>query len=59
MIKLSAFVISLMISINVYAKDVVTIYWGWGAGDSLANITRALVDQANLIQDKYTSVLAQ
>ena len=51
------FIISLIIFSNgSLAKEVVTIYWGWGAADSLANISRTLAHEANQIQNKYTFV---
>lgn len=51
------FIISLIVFSNgSFAKEVVTIYWGWGAADSLANISRTLAHEANQIQNKYTFV---
>jgi tripartite-type tricarboxylate transporter receptor subunit TctC len=53
------FIISIMMfvaSAGVAAKEVVTIYWGWGPADSLANISRTLTDEANKIQNKYTFI---
>lgn len=47
--------LSLILNLS-HAKEVVTVYWGWGAADSLANISRTLVHEANQIQDKYTFV---
>ena len=35
------------------AAETVTILWGWGAGDNLANSSRVLANEANKIQSKY------
>lgn len=39
-----------------HSQEIVTIYWGWGAGDSLANVSRTLAHEANQIQNKYKFV---
>ena len=41
---------------SVSAREVVTIMFAFGAGDSVANYGRTLVDEANRIQDQYTFV---
>lgn len=38
------------------AKETVTIYYAWSAGDTIANYGRTLADEANKIQDKYTFI---
>ena len=35
------------------AAETVTIVWGWGPGDNLANSSRVLADEANKIQKNY------
>jgi tripartite-type tricarboxylate transporter receptor subunit TctC len=53
--KILAIILALVANAT-YAKEIVTVYWGWGAADSLANISRTLVHEANQIQDKYTFI---
>lgn len=36
------------------AREVITIVYAWGPGDSVANYHRTLANEANKIQDKYT-----
>lgn len=38
------------------AKEVITIFYAWGPGDSVANYHRTLAAEANKIQDKYNFV---
>lgn len=38
------------------AREVITIYYAWGPGDSVANYHRTLAAEANKIQDRYTFV---
>lgn len=38
------------------AREVITIFYAWGPGDSVANYHRTLAAEANKIQDKYTFV---
>jgi len=49
-------VIVMVIATSINAKEVVTIYYGWGPADSLANVSRTLADEANKIQNKYTFI---
>jgi tripartite-type tricarboxylate transporter receptor subunit TctC len=46
----------LLISNIVWAKEIVTIQYGFSQADSMANYTRTLVDEANRLQNKYTFV---
>lgn len=39
-----------------YSKEVITVVYAFGAGDTMSNYTRALIHQANAIQDRYTFV---
>jgi tripartite-type tricarboxylate transporter receptor subunit TctC len=41
---------------SVTAKEVITIYYAWGPGDSVANYHRTLANEANQLQSKYTFV---
>lgn len=43
-------------STAVHARDVITIVYAWGPGDSVANYSRTLVAEANKIQNKYTFI---
>jgi len=42
------------LSINAVAKENITLAYSWGPGDNAANFYRALVSEANKIQDQYT-----
>jgi len=44
------------IAISAIAKETVTIEYAWTAGDGPANYSRAIIDEANHIQDKYTFI---
>ena len=45
-----------ILSLNVQAKETVTIVYSWTPGDPAANFHRTLADEANKIQNKYTFV---
>lgn len=49
-------IIACAISMNVMARENVTIYYAWSASDSIANYSRALAMEANKIQNKYTFI---
>jgi tripartite-type tricarboxylate transporter receptor subunit TctC len=42
------------LSINAVAKENITLAYSWGAGDNAANFYRALVAEANKLQNQYT-----
>jgi len=42
------------LSINAVAKESITLAYSWGAGDNAANFYRALVAEANKLQNQYT-----
>lgn len=42
------------LSINAVAKENITLAYSWGPGDNAANFYRALVAEANKIQNQYT-----
>ncbi len=42
------------LSINAVAKENITLAYSWGPGDNAANFYRALVSEANKIQNQYT-----
>lgn len=54
--KILSMLALLLIMSSVSAKEIVTIYYAWSAGDTIANYGRTLVDEANKIQDRYTFV---
>lgn len=41
-------------TLNVVAKETVTIYYPFGVGDTMTNWARALVEESNKSQDQYT-----
>ena len=43
-------------SLTAFAKETVTIVYSWTAADGPANYSRALIAEANKIQDKYTFI---
>jgi tripartite-type tricarboxylate transporter receptor subunit TctC len=47
-------IILMAFAITATAKEVITIFYAWGPGDSVANYHRTLANEANKIQDKYT-----
>jgi tripartite-type tricarboxylate transporter receptor subunit TctC len=53
---LLAFLLTIFSSLSMANKEVVTIIFAFGAGDSVANYGRTLVEEANRIQNKYTFV---
>ena len=44
------------IAISAVAKETVTIEYAWTAGDGPANYSRAIIEEANQIQNKYTFI---
>lgn len=48
--------VAFTLSMNVMARENITIYYGWTASDSLANYSRTLSLEANKIQNKYTFI---
>jgi tripartite-type tricarboxylate transporter receptor subunit TctC len=51
--KLMAILLATL-SINAVAKENITLAYSWGPGDNAANFYRALVAEANKIQNQYT-----
>jgi len=51
--KFIFFIFSSMIAIAAQSKEIITIVYAWGPGDSVANYSRSLVAEANKSQDKY------
>ena len=43
-----------VLSLTVSAKEPITLAYSWGAGDNAANFYRALVAEANKLQNQYT-----
>ena len=41
-------------ALSAQARETITIIYAFGVGDAMANYDRALVDEANKLQDKYT-----
>jgi tripartite-type tricarboxylate transporter receptor subunit TctC len=56
MSKLLAIILSAFVISTAQAKEIVTINYAFSQADSMANYTRTLVNEANLIQDKYTFI---
>lgn len=52
---LSAFLFSVF-AFTAQAKETITIYYSWGAGDTAANFYRTLADESNKLQTKYTFI---
>jgi tripartite-type tricarboxylate transporter receptor subunit TctC len=44
------------LSLTVYAKENITIYYGWNASDVAANFHRVLASEANKQQDRYNFI---
>ena len=42
---------------SAFSKDTVIIYYPFGTGDSIANYSRTLAEEANKSQDKYTFLI--
>ena len=55
-IKILFSVFFLLIASSVLAKETVTIVYSWTAADGPANYSRAIVEEANRLQNKYTFV---
>lgn len=56
---MSKFLIGLAAALTfnlAHAREVVTIFYAWGPGDSVANYHRTIAAEANKLQDKYTFV---
>jgi tripartite-type tricarboxylate transporter receptor subunit TctC len=51
--KLMAILLATL-SINAVARENITLAYSWGPGDNAANFYRALVSEANKIQNQYT-----
>jgi len=52
--KLLATFLFAIVAVSSHAKEIVTIIYPFGAGDTMANWGRTLADEANKSQDKYT-----
>ena len=50
------FALLLFFAATVSAKENVTIVYSWTAADGPANYSRAIIEEANLLQNKYTFV---
>ena len=48
--------LALVSSLTVHARETITLVYSWTAADNAANFYRALVDEANKIQNQYTFV---
>lgn len=46
--------LALVTSMTVHARETVTLVYSWGPGDNAANFYRALVAEANKLQNQYT-----
>lgn len=46
--------LTLVASMTVHARETVTLVYSWGPGDNAANFYRALVAEANKLQNQYT-----
>jgi tripartite-type tricarboxylate transporter receptor subunit TctC len=46
--------LALVSSLTVHARETVTLVYSWGPGDNAANFYRALVAEANKLQNQYT-----
>ena len=46
--------LALVASMTVHARETVTLVYSWGPGDNAANFYRALVAEANKLQNQYT-----
>lgn len=47
----------LTLSVAVNAKEVITVVWPFGMGDTQAQYSRSLIDELNRRQDKYVFIL--
>ena len=43
-----------LFALQIQAKEVITIVYGWSPGDVAANFHRSLAEEANKLQNKYT-----
>jgi tripartite-type tricarboxylate transporter receptor subunit TctC len=48
--------LALVSGLTVHARETITLVYSWTAADNAANFYRALVDEANKIQNQYTFV---
>jgi tripartite-type tricarboxylate transporter receptor subunit TctC len=46
--------LALVASMTLHARETVTLVYSWGPGDNAANFYRALVAEANKLQNQYT-----
>lgn len=44
------------LAFNATAKETITMYYSWSAGDTAANFYRTLADESNKLQNKYTFI---
>lgn len=56
MSKFLAVLATMLTMTAVQAREIITIFYAWGPGDSVANYHRTMANEANRIQDKYTFV---
>jgi tripartite-type tricarboxylate transporter receptor subunit TctC len=56
-LRLLGLLFSISLVQPLQAREVISVYWGWSLGDSLANYYRVLLQEANRLQEKYTFVL--
>jgi tripartite-type tricarboxylate transporter receptor subunit TctC len=42
---------------TIYAKETITVVWGFNIGSNQANTVRIMCDELNQIQDKYTFII--
>jgi tripartite-type tricarboxylate transporter receptor subunit TctC len=54
--KLLTSLLLLLITSSVVAKENVTIVYSWTAADGPANYSRAIIEEANRLQNKYTFI---
>lgn len=52
-----ASIVLLTVSASIYARETISILWGFNTGSSTATNARLIAEEANKIQDKYTFVL--
>ena len=56
MMKMLTTIVFTCLTVSAFAKETVTIIYGWSPSDNAANYNRTLVAEANRIQDKYTFI---
>jgi hypothetical protein len=49
-------ILLIALSLSVFAKENITIYYSWSASDTAANFHRVLADESNKIQDRYNFI---